>query len=485
MNKITVIGLGAGSLEQLTLGLYRKLKNYTGTIYTRTLDHPAVKALVEEDVRFESFDTFYEEAEQFEQVYENIVQTLCDKASSQEIIYAVPGHPMLAEKTVQLLLEKEGVEIDLKGGQSYLDDMFTALKIDPIEGFQFIDATSFEREELQYQNHIVFCQVYDAMIASEVKLTLLEDLTADHPVTVVKAAGSTEEKIIRVSLEELDRVVEVDNLTSVYITPVEKAQLNHQFFRLREVIRDLRGPGGCPWDQKQTHESLRKYLIEEAYEFIDAVNRLDDEHMVEELGDVLLQVMLHSQIGEDEGFFTINDVIKTVTEKMIRRHPHVFGEAQAETAEQVLVNWEEIKREEKGGQLPESKLDDVPRSFPALLQAEELQKKAGKVGFDWDDVESVKDKVEEEWNEFLEAKETDDREEMEKEFGDWLFAIANLARHYKINGENALQRTNEKFRSRFSSMEKQAGAAGKTLDKYTLDGLEELWVNAKLNNKGE
>ncbi|WP_173918007.1 nucleoside triphosphate pyrophosphohydrolase [Halobacillus sp. Marseille-Q1614] len=485
MNKITVIGLGAGDLDQLSLGVYRKLKSHSDNIFVRTLDHPAVKALDEEGVTFRSFDKVYEQNDQFEQVYESIVQTLIEKASTQDVMYAVPGHPMLAERTVQLLLEREDLEVELQGGHSYLDDVFTALKIDPIEGFQFIDATAFKREELQFQNHIVFCQVYDAMIASEVKLTLLEDLSPKHPAVVVRAAGSREEEVIHVTLEELDRAVKVDNLTSVYIAPADKEKLNHQFFRLREVIRDLRGPGGCPWDQKQTHESLRKYLIEEAYEFIDAVNRLDDEHMVEELGDVLLQVMLHNQIGEDDGFFTIDDVIQSVTDKMIRRHPHVFGEVQAEDAEQVLANWEEIKKQEKGDQQPESKLDDVPQSFPAMLQAEELQKKAAKVGFDWDDVESVKDKVEEEWEEFLEAQKKNDFEEMEKEFGDWLFAIVNLARHYKINGETALQRTNQKFRSRFSSMEKQAVQAGKILNDYTLDELEELWVKAKLNNKGE
>lgn len=224
-------------------------------------------------------------------------------------------------------------------------------------------------------------------------------------------------------------------------------------------------------------------MIEEVYEFIDAVNQMDDDHMVEELGDVLLQVMLHSQIGEDEGYFTIDDVIVSVTDKMIRRHPHVFGEINVETSDEVVSNWDAIKEQEKGS-APDSILDSVPESFPALLQAEELQKKAAKVGFDWDTVEPVIEKVEEEWQEFQEARDSGDREEMEKEFGDWLFAIANLARHYKLSSENALQRTNRKFRNRLSSMEEEAQAEGRSLKEYELDSLEELWVRAKAKNKG-
>ncbi|WP_079524812.1 nucleoside triphosphate pyrophosphohydrolase [Halobacillus hunanensis] len=484
MKTVKILGLGAGDLEQLPLGVYRQLIHTNEPVYSRTLDHPVIRNLENEGVNFTGFDDVYEQYDQFTAVYEEIADKLADAAQEKDIIYVVPGHPMLAERTVQLLLEDQRVDVAIQGGQSYLDDVFSALKVDPIEGFQFLDATALDRSQLQLQNHIVLCQVYDQMIASEVKLTLMEDLPPEYPVTVITAARSSEEEITEVALQELDRFVAVNNLTSVYIPPVQKTNLNHKFFRLREVIRTLRGPGGCPWDQKQTHESLRRYLIEEAYEFIDAVNRLDDQNMAEELGDVLLQVMLHSQIGEDEGFFTIDDVIASITEKMIRRHPHVFGDVQVNDADEVVTNWDQIKKQEKTGSTG-SLLDSVPTSFPALLQAEEVQKKAAKVGFDWDKVELVEDKVKEEWAEFLEAKEMNDPDEMEKEFGDWLFAITNLARHYNINGETALQRTNHKFRTRFSAMETSASNAERTIEDYSLDELEELWVAAKLKHKGE
>ncbi|WJE15892.1 nucleoside triphosphate pyrophosphohydrolase [Halobacillus sp. ACCC02827] len=486
MNTIRVIGLGAAELNQLPLGIYRALIHAESPVYMRTKEHPVVHELEKEGLAFRSFDDVYESHQQFGDVYKEIVDMLVEASAEGDLLYVVPGHPMLAERTTQLLLEKREagiIAVEILGGQSYLDATFSALEIDPVEGFQFLDATALKREELQYLNHIILCQVYDSMIASEVKLTLLEDLPASHPVTVVTAAGSSAEKLTTVPLEELDRHVEVDNLTSVYVPPLERERLNHQFFRLREVIRILRSPEGCPWDRKQTHESLRKYMIEEAYEFIDAVNRVDDENMIEELGDVLLQVMLHSQIGEDEGFFTIDDVIISITDKMIRRHPHVFADEEARDAEEVLTNWEAIKQEEKGA-APASILDSVPESFPGLLQAQELQKKAAKVGFDWDSAEPVIEKVNEEWAEFLEARDAGDEVEMEKEFGDWLFAIANLARHYKISGENALQRTNRKFRTRLSLMETAAGQQGRKLEDYDLDSLEALWVEAKAKNKG-
>ena len=204
---------------------------------------------------------------------------------------------------------------------------------------------------------------------------------------------------------ELDRQMELSNLTSVYVPPVKEDALQYsEFSKLRQVIAELRGPDGCPWDKKQTHESLKKYLIEEAYELIDSIDEEDDEGMIGELGDVLLQVMLHAQIGEDEGMFTIDDVIEGITAKMVRRHPHVFGDVEVTGEEDVLVNWQKIKEEEKGSEknVPQSILDGIEKSLPNLLRAEEYQKRAAKVGFDWDEVSEAWKKVREEVQELEE-----------------------------------------------------------------------------------
>src|SRR5699024_6613302 len=335
------------------------------------------------------------------------------------------------------------------GGQSYLDDLFTSLHIDPIEGFQFVDATSFDRFQLDYQHHLIFCQVYDRFVASNVKLTLLEDLPAEHQVQIVEAAGSERENITTLPLKELDHTLEINNLTSVYVPPVSQENLHHTFSYLRDVIARLRAPDGCPWDRKQTHESLRQYIMEEVYELIDAIDAKDDDGMIEELGDVLLQVMLHSQIGEDDGYFSVDDVIRAITDKMIHRHPHVFQDQSAETVDEVYQKWEALKQEEKRNKR-ESILDGVPKHIPALAKAYQLQQKAGKVGFEWDTVAGAWNKLTEEIAEVHQAVEQKDHGEIEKELGDVLFVLANISRYNKVNPEITLNRTNQKFTSRFS-----------------------------------
>lgn len=477
---ITVIGLGAGDLSQLPLGIYRKLLA-TEHLYLRTKEHPVIKELEAEGVTYRSFDAIYEKHDQFEDVYDEIVDILRKEAKTKEIVYAVPGHPMVAEKTTQLLLEDQNLQVKIEGGQSFIDPLLASLRIDPIEGFQFIDALSFEKDELQLSQHIIICQVYDQYIASNVKLTLMEQLPDEYEVYIVTAAGSKDEKITKVPLYELDRGVEVNNLTSVYVPPVQEAEsLYHDFRTFRRIIAALRGPGGCPWDQKQTHQSLKKYLLEEAYEVLDAIDREDDDHLAEELGDVLLQVALHAQIGEDEGMFTIDDVIRGISEKMIRRHPHVFGDVTAETADEVVTNWEQIKQSEKGSIKEEKSIfDEITKGLPGLMKAVEYQKKAAKVGFDWDAVEPMWDKVFEEINEYKTAVEEKQKGEAIQEFGDILFALANIARFYKFDPEEALAMTNQKFVRRFQFIETELRKRGLKIEEQTLEELDAIWEEAK------
>ena len=482
MKKIIVVGLGAGDLDQLPLGVYKLLKSGT-PVYLRTKEHPVVDELVKEGFQYQSFDSVYEKHEQFEAVYEEICETLLLNKEHDELIYAVPGHPLVAERTVQLLLErgeKSGVIIEVSGGQSFLDDMFSALHMDPIEGFQLLDATDLRLEEIQLRQHMIIGQVYDSFVASNVKLTFMEKLPFDYEVTIVTAAGSKDERIRKIPLVELDRAAELNNLTSVYIPPVkDEVILYKDFSKLRAIIAELRGPNGCPWDLKQTHESLKKYLIEETYEVIEAIQEQDYDHLIEELGDVLLQVLLHAQIGEDDGYFSIDDVIEGLSSKMVRRHPHVFGDITAETAEDVVRNWQEIKQEEKGTRHT-SLLDEVAMSLPNIIRAFELQKKAAKVGFDWPDVSGAWEKVKEEMGEFEEEISKDlSSESSVKEFGDILFALVNVARFYDINPDEALFRTNQKFIHRFHYIEERVRASGNLFKDFKLDELDAFWNEAK------
>ncbi|WP_077329962.1 nucleoside triphosphate pyrophosphohydrolase [Virgibacillus siamensis] len=477
-NRIEIIGLGAGDLDQLPFGIYKKLLKTDLPIFVRTADHPLMSALEAEGVKFTALDYLYEASDQFGEVYENIASALLKKASESSIIYAVPGHPMLAEKTVKLLLEQSDVPVEVIGGQSYLDALFTALQIDPIEGFQIVDGTGFERHDLNYRNHLIFCQVYDRFIASEVKLTLLDDLPPDYRIKLVEAAGTEQEKIIDVPLEELDRNMDVSNLTSVYVPPVPSNMLHHTFTRLREVIAQLRGPDGCPWDKKQTHETLRVYAIEEVYELIEAIDLQDDDGIIEELGDILLQVMLHSQIGADDGYFTVDDVIRSITDKMIHRHPHVFGKGSAETAADVVKSWAALKQEEKGD-TRKSLLDGVPVGLPALAAAAKLQDKAASAGFSWDNSADMWAKLQEEMDEVHAAIEKEDEANTIEELGDVLFVLANISRYYKVNPELALNQANRKFRSRFTYIEKQLNEQGKDVFQSSLEEMDYYWNQAK------
>lgn len=484
--KIEIIGLGAGDLEQLQVGVYRKLIKGQ-RLFLRTKEHPVVAELVKEGMVYTSFDSVYEKHEQFEDVYQEIAETLLEKAQSESVTYAVPGHPLVAERTVQILLEngsKTGVEIIIGGGQSFIDALFTSLKIDPIDGFQLLDGTSLQAGQIQIDQHIIISQVYDAFVASNVKLTLMEQLPDDYEVYIVSAAGSQEESIMKVPLYELDRNLSIDNLRSIYVPPVQEEEILWRTFpRLRNIIAVLRGPNGCPWDKEQTHESLKKYLIEETYEVIEAINSEDIDHLIEELGDVLLQVMLHAQIGEDDGYFSIEDVIEGLSAKMVRRHPHVFGNAEAANADEVVKNWQEIKKQEKGDEHADvSLLAGVSLALPNLLRAYELQKKAAKVGFDWKEIGPALEKVKEELDEFI--AELDGTEEgrarANKEFGDLLFAFVNVARFLKINPEEALFATNEKFIRRFQYIEEKVKISGKAVEAHSLKELDQYWDEAKL-----
>lgn len=475
-DQIEIIGLGSGTIDQLPYGLFKRITETKGTVYTRTMDHPVLTTLQEEGVQFHSFDDVYEKHDQFEAVYDEIVETLTNASKNNSIIYTVPGHPMVAEKTVELLLEKSDVDVKISGGKSFLDDVFTAAQVDPIDGFQLVDATAFDRSELTYKQHTVFCQVYDQMIASDVKLALLEDVPPSFEVAVIDAAGTSEESVIYLPVEELDRKVRQSNLMVIYVPPVDDSLLHHQFNTLRNVISILRGPDGCPWDQKQTHETLRTYALEEVYELIEAIEAEDDEAIIAELGDVLLQVMLHSQIGEDNGYFTIEDVIQSITDKMIRRHPHVFSGSE----EEMHKSWEEIKHQEKGATTKEEPFfASIPTNTPALMRSEDIQEKAVAVGFDWDDVQDVWDKLTEELSEVKEAIALGNIEEIEDEFGDVFFVLVNIARYHHIHPELALHHANEKFTARFSYVEERLRKENKTVTDASDEELDLLWEEAK------
>lgn len=480
MNTIQVIGLGAGDLDQLPLGVYKKLKQATN-LYVRTQDHPVLTELAAEGVEFTSFDAVYEKHDTFAPVYAEIADTLVEYAKDQSVIYAVPGHPLVAEQTVQNLIEAEkagACQLSIEGGHSFLDALFGALRIDPIEGFQLLDGTEMKSDDVNMTQHILIAQVYDSFSASEVKLTLMEKYPEDYPVTIVTAAGSADEVLRTVPLYELDRAAEVNNLTTVYVPPA-KDQLARlkEWQTFRSIVAQLRSPEGCPWDREQTHESLRPYLLEEAHELIQAIEEQDDEAIAEELGDVLLQVFLHAQIGQDNGYFQLEDVLASVSSKMIRRHPHVFGDAEVEDADEVVANWQAIKAQEKPA--AESILDGQERFSSSLITSYNYQKKAAKVGFSWSDAEGAWEKFKEELQEFQAELAKGSKDRQLDELGDLLFTLVNIARFYELSPEQAMVHANRKFQQRFRHVEKRVQEGTGDFSDYSLDQLDQFWNEAK------
>lgn len=253
---------------------------------------------------------------------------------------------------------------------------------------------------------------------------------------------------------------------------------NTGFDNLVAIMARLRGPGGCPWDAEQTHESLKRYLLEETYEVIEAIDAQSPEHLKEELGDLLLQPLFHAAIAEEKGTFTIQDVIETLNSKLIRRHPHVFGDMKIESSAAQIENWEQIKKNEKGEER-KSALSGVPPHLPALLKAQKITEKAARVGFDWEHVDQVVAKVMEELHEFEEAMAGGDNGRMEAELGDLLFAIVNLGRFLSINPEEALRKTINRFQQRFSHVEDALHSQGRQLNETPLEEMDRLWEEAK------
>ncbi|AQW25007.1 nucleoside triphosphate pyrophosphohydrolase [Clostridium perfringens] len=482
---LKIMGLGPGAYEALTIGALKELKN-NKNIYFRTEKHPTVDFLKDEGIKFESYDHAYEKYDSFDDVYKYIAEDLITKIKDDEdLIYAVPGHPLVAEKSVINLIElckENNIQYEVLPAVSFVDAMMEALQVDPIEGVKIIDAFDMKNQILDKRVGTIITQVYNNFIASEVKLRLLEGYEDDTEIIFVRAAGVEGlESIRKIPLYELDWQEDIDYLTSIYI-PKDLGN-KKDFQDLLDIIETLRNPGGCPWDREQTHESLKSALLEECYEVIDAIENEDEDALIEELGDVLLQVVFHASIGKEDGYFDIMDVIGGISNKMINRHPHVFGNEEANTSEQVLVNWDEIKKEEKGIKTLTEEMQNIAKSLPATTRAYKVQKKAKKVGFDWDDVNCAMDKVKEELNEIKEVYNCEDKSIIEGEVGDLLFACINVARFLEVDGELALDKTIKKFIKRFSYIENEAIKNNKNLKDMTLEDMDKLWEEAKTSEK--
>lgn len=484
MGEITIVGLGPGSLGFITLETWDKLAGEE-RLLLRTAKHPTVEEMKKRNVTFDSYDHIYDSKATFEEVYQTIACDVVNQAKQgKNIVYAVPGSPLVAEKTVVLIrdmAQAENIKVNILPGMSFIEILYVRLGIDPIDGLTVIDSEDIKMLPKDMPTAIVVTQVYNQQVASNAKLSLMETYPDEFEVTLVRNLGLPDEEIATVPLYELDRQPNIDHLTSVYIPAFTQQEKTFELEPIVEVMKVLRSPGGCVWDIEQTHRSLRRYIIEEVYEVIEAIDLEDSELLCEELGDLLLQIVFHARMAEETGSFSMQDVIDTVTEKMIRRHPHVFGDVSVRDAGEVVLNWDAIKRKEKGD-ARKSVLDGVPKDLPSLMKAYKLQHKAAKVGFDWDNIAPVWDKINEEIAELKKAIKENNKANIEAEFGDVLFSIVNLSRFLHVDPEVSLNMTNNKFIRRFSYIENNVEKEGKEWKKLTMKELNKYWDESKVLN---
>ncbi len=478
MNQITIVGMGPGAKHFLTIEALDLLTSHSH-VWLRTDKHPVVDYLVEKGMSYHSFDHIYESSERFEETYDRIANEVIELSQEHDVVYAVPGNAFVAEKTVQLILDRAQGEVKIVHGVSFIDAIISTLQYDPVSGMAILDAFQLEEEEIISTRDLMVIQVYNQMIASKVKLRLMAYYDDEQEVTLIRGAGIPGLEVVKkIKLFELDRYPELtDHLTSLFI-PHTQVQYR-RLYDLENIMKRLRGENGCPWDREQTHESLANDLIEEAYEVKHAIEHEEIDNIVDELGDVLLHVVFHSEIGLEEGYFDIQEVIHAICTKMIRRHPHVFGDESANTSEEVLDRWQEIKNKEKASQSVAETMSNVSFSLPSLTRAQKVQKHAAKCGFDWESVFEALSKVDEEVLEVKEAIESGQVKAIQEEIGDLLLIIANVARLLDIDAEEALQKAIEKFIQRFAYVEGQMQLNAQKMDKSHLKEMNDYWNEAK------
>jgi tetrapyrrole methylase family protein / MazG family protein len=500
---LTIVGLGSGTWDSLTVEATRILEN-ASEVYVRTTVHPSLDPIREHvpDLTIHSFDSLYEELPTFSAVYERIADTLVGLAQgSSGIVYAVPGSPTVGETSVRLLLERlHSLDLPVKivQGLSVIEPILSAVGVTDASWLEVLDAVEIgllssenavgevpgEAVRLPWRAPVstapaLISRLYDRRTASGVKLWLGKYYPDNHQVQLVRVSGPGEFDTRGIPLYELDRDSAIDASTALYVPPLPETENVRTFAGLMQLTRTLRAPGGCPWDREQSHASLKPHLLEESYEVLDALDSEEPSLIAEELGDLLFQVTLHSQIAAEAGTFTIEDVIEGIMRKLIGRHPHVFGDMELSSAQDVRHAWESFKQREKPKRT--SVMEEIPRGLPALPQSNLMQKRAASVGFEWPGVDEVLAKVEEELAELrVEVHDAASTELQREEFGDILFALVSVARHLRIDPEEALRLANRKFGRRFQHVESRVASDGRSLSKLSPQELDRYWKEAKL-----
>jgi len=479
--RVVIVGLGPGPRNTVTQATLEAIERID-VQFVRTKRHPTADLMP----KATSFDSLYDTLPTFEDVYSAITEAVVAAALAHgEVLYAVPGSPLILESSVAQLRADTRVEVQVLPALSFLDLAWEALGIDPVNaGVRLIDGHRFALEAAGERGPLLVAQVHADWVLSDVKLSH-ESANGNEPVVLLHHLGLPDQRVEHTTWQELDRVLPADHLTTLYIAQMAEP-VSGELARLHQLARTLREQ--CPWDREQTHDSLIKHLIEETYEVVDAIEALDaddpatDEAFIEELGDLLYQVEFHATIAEQQGRFSMADVARSIHDKLVRRHPHVFGDVVANSANDVVQTWDEVKRAEKKSAdgAASSTFTGVAKSGPSLQYATKIQKRAADVGFDWPNSDGAFEKIIEESAEIRQAVALNsDPETVRMELGDLLFSVVNLSRHLGHDAEQALRGASDKFRHRFEQVEQLALSRGIDLANAPLEQLDALWDEVK------
>jgi tetrapyrrole methylase family protein/MazG family protein len=499
---IVIVGLGPGNPDLLTREAWRVL-SAAGHVFLRTRKHPTIVGLPK-GPKLRSFDALYDRARSFDAVYTEIADTVVAAARRAsngrgsrpvDVVYAVPGHPLVGERSVPMILERAraaGIAVRIVAGVSFLEPVLETLALagrplDALDGVQLCDAldlTIAHHPPLNPDKPALIAQVYARHVASDLKLTLMNQYPPGHIVHIVRGGAHSpgHQALEDAVLAELDHRDTFDHLTSLLVPAMPRV---FSFEGLQETIAHLRAPEGCPWDQEQTHQSLRVTLLEEAYEVLTAIDEDDMPALKEELGDLLLNVILQAQIATEAEDFRMGDVVAEVDAKLKRRHPHIFGDAIARTASDVNAQWQQIKQQEKAAKgiatRSASVLDGIAPALPALAQAQKIAHRADRAGFRWKDARKRYDKVLEELAEIRAARGKAHRQE---EFGDLIFTIAYWADGFGIDIETAARAANAKFTRRFRALEQLLRDEDRDMSRMSEAALLAAWRRVKGKDGG-
>lgn len=444
--------------------------SHADTLFLQTTEHPSAKPILDAGLSFVSMDDLYESAPDFDALNDAIAARLVSRG---DCVYAVMGDGCFAQlDAIETCAQKHGFRVEVLSGVSYAKAAFPSL-----QDVQIFTARTLPKR-LDPNTPLLIQELDNPIIAGEVKLSLSETYPDEWPVTLATLQPDGHYAYRTFPLSELDRRRTLFAGSVLCVKPASfDDRTRYTYYDLVAVMQRLRAPGGCPWDREQTHESLKADLIEECYELNDAIDEQDDAHIVEELGDVLMDIVFHSVIADEQGRFNEGDVADGIVKKMIYRHPHVFGTEKIENTADVLTRWDELKQKEKNQKTQKEVLCAVPKRFPALMRSAKVQKRARKIGFDWSDAKEAFPKVYEELDELKDA--VNGSGNIAEEAGDLLFSLVNVTRLLDLDAEQLLHDATDKFITRFGRMEELAAADGLELAKLPLSVQDQYWEKAK------